>query len=86
MAIKATIRRTPGDPVQFTVTITPHTGPHARVLRTDGEGLNLHLREWELGERTIRTILSMPLGMVVTFKLGEDEARGEKWPKAPLVA
>lgn len=86
MAIKATIRRMQSDPAQFTVTITPHTGSHSRDLRTDYQGLILHLREWELGARTITTILNMPVGTVVTFKLGENETAREERPKAPLVA
>lgn len=76
----------PGDPVQFTITVTPYSGSHSRVLTTDYEGLNLHLREWELGERTIHTILNMPLGTVISFKFGEEEAHREQRPKTPLVA
>jgi len=86
MAIKATVSRIPDGPDQFMVTITTYSGSHSRVLRTDYEGLHSRLREWKLGERTIHTILHIPLGSAVTFKLDANEARREERPRAPLVA
>ena len=84
--LDATISRSHVDPAMFAVTINRHPRPSSRVERMDRDGLALHLREWNLCERTITTILNLPVGMAITLKLGEIEARRGERPKPPLVA
>jgi hypothetical protein len=77
--MEVTIKRPQVDPMHFTLSVNQETPLHSRPVKLNSHSLMVHLREWHLCERTISTILNMPPGTAVTFKLGEMEARpGER--------
>ena len=82
----ATIRRSQDEPKMFSVTISRHSRRYSSVERMDGPGLAWRLREWNLREQMISTILNLPAGMAITLKLDELEARRGESPKPWLVA
>jgi hypothetical protein len=67
MPMELTVKRIGREPRHFVLTARQQSGKALRSLRMNAEALVLHLRDWNVGERTIRAILSVPIGATVTF-------------------
>ena len=72
-SMETTIRRSPADRTRFTLTFH-RVGMRSRALEMHFDDLKSYLRDSDVGEQAMNTILGLPVGVAVTLNVSNAEA------------